>query len=130
MVYPHKALSPRKAPTTALNYRPSVSLHIAGMQTGGRVRSRIDARHRGSQQPPQGPAWALGKLPTRRMCLSSVPDCIYSKVAGLGRDSLIYTGPDRSHNPIYSTIQHYPFRNLLNNPYTSLNTLLIPYYIT
>ena len=82
------------------------------MQTGGRVRSRIsDAGYptpenkRFSATSPRT-GLALGKLPTRRMCLSSVPDCVYIKVAGLGRDSLIYAGPDRSHNPIYSTIRH------------------------
>ena len=68
-VHLHKALSPKKTPIGALYYRPSVGLQTTGMQTGGTVRDGhprqtsapdIRAGHRGSQQPPQGPAWPWG----------------------------------------------------------------------
>ena len=58
---------PGKAPTTALQHnRLTVGLKNAGMQTGGRVRSRtirsrtIPHRHTRSRLPPQGPAWPWG----------------------------------------------------------------------
>ena len=49
------------------------------------------AGHRGSRYPPQGPAWASGKLPTR-LPVSPVPVQFTSTFAGLGRDSLINNG--------------------------------------
>ena len=49
------------------------------------------AGHRGSQHPRRGPAWALGKLPTR-LPVSPVPVQVTFTVAGLGWDSRIYNG--------------------------------------
>ena len=58
---------PRKVPTTALSLTcQNADMQTAGWLTGGRVRRRtircwtIDLRHRGSRQPPQGPAWPRG----------------------------------------------------------------------
>ena len=71
--------------------------------------------------PPPKTSMASGKLRTRRNCLSPVSAISTSKVAGLGRDSLIYTT---------EVLPHIPDWDLLHNPHIHLNTLINPYYST
>ena len=84
---------------------------------------------------------ASGKLPTRRICLSPVSAISTSKVAGLGRDSLLYSGGSASYaspwpaltgHPILISEQSntYPCWDLQHNPHIHLNTLINPYYST
>ena len=98
------------------------------------------AGHRGSRYPPQGPAWASGKLPTR-LPVSPVPVQFTSTFAGLGRDSLIYNGggppfaglwPALSGHQILTRIHFnsYPVRDLCYNFQIHPNTFINPHYNT
>ena len=80
---------------------------------------------------------ASGKLPTRRICLSPVSAISTSKVAGLGRDSLlhVYSGGSASYTSPWPALigeqsNTYPCWDLQHNPHIHLNTLTNPHYIT
>ena len=81
------------------------------------IRSGYPRRTQGFSVTSPRTSLASGKLPTRRISLFPVPAISTSKVAGLGWDSLLYSGgsaslyqsvacADRPHNPTYRTIQH------------------------
>ena len=94
-------------------------------------------RHRGSRQPPQGPAWPWGNYLLDVGGLSSV-----STIADLGRDSLIYTGgtaslyrtlpnvgwPEQTGHTIHFTyeITHLSFLGYTKQSIYVSNTSLIP----
>ena len=84
---------------------------------------------------------ASGKLPTRRICLSPVSAISTSKVAGLGRNSLLYYGGSASYTSLWPALTGhtiliseqsniYPFWDLQHNPHIHLNTLINPYCST
>ena len=95
------------------------------------------AGHRGSRYPPQGPAWASGKLPTR-IPVSPVPVQFTSTFSVLGRDSLIYNGGAPPYGGLWPALSgheiltsslfiSYPVRDLGYNPQIHPNTLTNPH---
>ena len=105
------------------------------------IRSGYPRRTQGFSVTSPRTGLASGKLPTRRICLSPVSAISTSKVAGLGRDSLLYSGGSASYtspwpaltgHPILISEQSntYPCWDLQHNPHIHLNTLINPYYST
>ena len=87
------------------------------MRTSGTVRDGHPRRtsapdiHSGYPHRTQGfsvtsprTSLVLGKLPTRRICLSPVSAISTSKVAGLGRDSLLYSGGSASYTSMWPAL--------------------------
>ena len=105
------------------------------------IRSGYPRRTQGFSVTSPSTGLASGKLPTRRICLSPVSAISTSKVAGLGRDSLLCSGGSASYtspwpvltgHPILISEQSntYPCWDLQHNPHIHLNTLINPYYST
>ena len=103
------------------------------------IRSGYPRRAQGFSVTSPKTSMASGKLPTRRNCLSPVSAISTSKVAGLGRDSLIHYGGSASYTSLWPartghTIliseqsNNYPFWDLQHSPHIHLNTLINPYY--
>ena len=105
------------------------------------IRDGYPRRTQGFSVPSPRTGLASGKLSRRRICLSPVSAISASKVAGLGRDSLLYAGGSASYtspwpaltghpNLISEQSNTYPCWYIQHNPHIHLNTLINPYYST
>ena len=116
-------------------HRPTNRRHAIRRKSPSRI-SDAAIRRRTQRFSATSPrtSLALGKLPMRRNSLSPVSAMSTSEVAGLGRDSLLYSGgtaslyqyvacADRPHNPTneqsntccYNTILIYIFEYIVNS---------------